>query len=337
MLNNLGRMNVIVGPNGRGKTALMEAIFLAAGANPELAIRIKAFRGLSAVSISLTKNSYEALWKDLFNNFDQSKQIEIKLSGTYDFCRELTIAYQREKALMLELDGKDLLKESASSIVPILFEWKLSNGKSVSAEPQMRAEGIGIKFSNSLEALPLAFYSSASQTTQEENAGYFSALSVQNKESEVIAALKSEFTFITGLSVEVWGGFPTLFASIKDINEKIPLNLVSSGVNKLISILLGIANQAGGVICIDEIENGFYYDRLPSIWKLILEFAIKFDVQIFASTHSLECLQAASQCALDSGKDTEFTLIQSLSDKPGFKVHSGKAFIDAMSQQIDVR
>lgn len=336
-LNGLKRMNVIVGPNSAGKTAFMEAIFLAAGASPELVFRTKAYRGLDTLAITLNRSSYEALWRDLFNGFDQAKTIEISLIGSPAFSRDLKIYYQRDKTMMLGLGGKDLLQDSVTPIVPIVFEWNLLSGKSISAEPQMNANGIVVKFSEPLEALPLAFYTSATQTTQQENAGYFSALSVQNKEKEIIEALKSEFPFITGLSVEIWGGMPTLFTSVEGVNDKIPLNLVSAGVNKLIGILLGIANQAGGVICIDELENGFYFDRLPSIWNLLLEFAIKYDVQIFASTHSWECLQAASDCASNSGNESEFTLIQSLTDTAGFRVHSGEALVEAMTQQIDVR
>lgn len=340
ILSNLARVNIIVGPNSSGKTALMEAIFLASGTNPELAFRIKAFRGLNSLTISVNRSAYEALWKDLFFGFDQSKPVTINMTGSPAFCRELTIGYQHEKTLVLEISGKDILKDSVAPIVPILFEWKLLSGQTIAAEPEIRNNGIGVKFSGAtsiVQPLPSAFYTSATQTTQEENSNYFSMLSVQNKEKEIVDALKSEFPFIKGLTVEISGGVATLFASIENVDEKIPLNLVSSGVTKLVGILLGIANQAGGVICIDEIENGFYFDRLPSIWHLIFEFAERFDVQVFASTHSWECLQAASDCATSSGQISKFCLIQSINNEKKFRAHPGEALVTAMMQQIDVR
>ncbi|SFF12936.1 ATP/GTP-binding protein [Nitrosomonas sp. Nm166] len=350
-LNGLGRINIIVGPNSSGKTALMEAIFLASGINPELALRIKKFRGLETRSISQNKVSYEELWKDLFYDFDQTKTIEISINGSLpEFCRNLSIAYQRDKPLILELSGKDLSKDNiTSALVPIRFKWNFPLGKSsISAEPEIRQDSIEIKLSLSIAepnvaisldelSLPTSFYTSANVIPPEEHAHYFSQLSIHNKEHIIVEALKSEFPFISGLSVEIWSGAPAIFASVEGINEKIPLNLVSSGVNKLIGILLGIAIQEGGVICIDEIENGFYFDRLPSIWELLFEFSTKFNVQIFASTHSWECLQAASDCASNSVRASDFRLIQALNDKPGFKVHSGEALIEAMIQQIDVR
>ena len=44
------RLNVMVGPNGTGKTAFLEAIFLASGNSPEILQRIKAWRGREALS-----------------------------------------------------------------------------------------------------------------------------------------------------------------------------------------------------------------------------------------------------------------------------------------------
>lgn len=336
-LNKLARINVVVGPNSAGKTALMEAIYLVCGANPELAFRIRAFRGFNMLTVTTDKVGNESVWKDIFNNFDQSKTIEISLEGTASFCRDLKIEFKRDKTMMLDLPSTDFSKDNVSPMVPMIFEWKLKSGKVYSAETSVRNNGISTVFSDSLEALPAAFYSSSQHSGQEENASFFSALSVKNMEAGIVDALKAEFPLIKGLSVEIWGGIPCLFASVENIKEKIPLSLVSSGINKLIAILLGIATQKGGVILIDELENGFYFDRLPSIWKLIFEFAVLYDVQIFASTHSWECLEAAARYVIDSGKENEFTLIQSRKETAEFRIHTGKAFVDAISHQIDVR
>jgi AAA15 family ATPase/GTPase len=51
------------------------------------------------------------------------------------------------------------------------------------------------------------------------------------------------------------------------------------------------------VLLIDEIENGLHYSVLPTVWKGLLLAAKEFDVQIFATTHSWECILAADQAA----------------------------------------
>lgn len=336
-LSDLKRVNVIVGPNGSGKTALMEAIFLATGASPELALRIKAFRGLGTVAITTSRPGYEALWRDLFYRFDQDKQVSISLRGSENYPRELTVSYRKGEPVIVPMETDVYGKEASPAGAPIVFEWTLASGKKISAQPEIRGAQLGLRYSESLENLPVSFYTSAAVPTQEENAGYFSSLSIQNLEDLITEALQSEFPFIKGLSVQVFAATSTVFASVDGLPEKIPVNLLSSGVTKLLSILLGIANQRNGVVCIDELENGFYFDRLPSIWALLLEFASKFNVQLFASTHSWECLEAAADCAADA--QDQFAVLQSSSDqaKPGFSVRAGDTFVAAMKQQIDIR
>lgn len=51
------------------------------------------------------------------------------------------------------------------------------------------------------------------------------------------------------------------------------------------------------VLLIDEIENGLHHSLLPIIWKGLFLAAEEFGIQIFATTHSQECIAAADQVA----------------------------------------
>ncbi len=46
---------------------------------------------------------------------------------------------------------------------------------------------------------------------------------------------------------------------------------------------------------VDEIENGFHYSVLEDVWQAMAIGAEKNDTQIFATTHSFECIQAAHE------------------------------------------
>ncbi|MGB9902573.1 hypothetical protein [Methanothrix sp.] len=66
-LTDLDQVNLIAGKNNVGKTALLEAIFLHCGAyNPELTLRVNAFRGIEAIKIELPGWT-ETPWDALFN------------------------------------------------------------------------------------------------------------------------------------------------------------------------------------------------------------------------------------------------------------------------------
>jgi len=77
------------------------------------------------------------------------------------------------------------------------------------------------------------------------------------------------------------------------LREMIPLPLVGDGMVRLASIVLAIASAPGGVVLVDEVENGLHYSVMEKVWRAIGEAAQSQDVQIFATTHSFECIGAA--------------------------------------------
>lgn len=108
-------------------------------------------------------------------------------------------------------------------------------------------------------------------------------------------------------------------------------------MNKLAGILLAMTEQKGGLILIDEIENGFYYNKLPMVWSALLDFCREYDCQIFASTHSEECLAAAAELAESCPDD--FSIIRTVQKNGETEVRQfgGENFSDALSENIEIR
>ncbi len=48
-----------------------------------------------------------------------------------------------------------------------------------------------------------------------------------------------------------------------------------------------------GIVLIDEFENSIHYSALIDVWKAVFRSAEEFNCQIFATTHSSECVKAA--------------------------------------------
>jgi predicted ATPase len=116
--------------------------------------------------------------------------------------------------------------------------------------------------------------------------------------------------------------------------EKVPLNLVSSGMSKMAAILFAIASKRGSVLLIDEIENGIFHKRLDLFWKSLLDFATETESQVFASTHSGECIRAAATLAEEFPKD--FAVVQS-DGAGGLHQFDGKSLSAAMRENIEIR
>ncbi|GEP46275.1 hypothetical protein BGE01nite_55660 [Brevifollis gellanilyticus] len=83
-----------------------------------------------------------------------------------------------------------------------------------------------------------------------------------------------------------------LYADV-GLPERIALPLLGEGFNRLVQIFGAIIGESADIILVDEIENGLHWTALPQVWGGIRAAIMKEEVQIFATTHSLECIAAA--------------------------------------------
>ena len=66
---------------------------------------------------------------------------------------------------------------------------------------------------------------------------------------------------------------------------------------------MALVNAKGGILLIDEIESGLHYSVQPDMWRLVFETAAKLNVQVFVTTHSLDCLRAFESAASERGEE----------------------------------
>src|SRR5437764_10211677 len=86
------RFNVIVGDNASGKTALLQAIFLALASSPHVAVRYRAQRGLESAFSGGLYLIEEALWRDLFYQGHWDNPISIILNGEGKESRSVVVS-----------------------------------------------------------------------------------------------------------------------------------------------------------------------------------------------------------------------------------------------------
>ena len=72
---------------------------------------------------------------------------------------------------------------------------------------------------------------------------------------------------------------------------------------RLLGIALALVNAKDGILLIDEIEGGLHYSVQPDMWRLIFETAAKLNVQVFATTHSLDCIRAFESATSERGEE----------------------------------
>ena len=78
------------------------------------------------------------------------------------------------------------------------------------------------------------------------------------------------------------------------LDELVPLQLMGDGMVKILSVILAIMETKDGVVLIDEIENGLHFKSQQILWNAIAKTSEKYNVQIVATTHSIENIRAFS-------------------------------------------
>jgi hypothetical protein len=332
------RINVVVGENGSGKTALLESVLLTAGAGAELGLRARILRGFDQThGQAQVRELDEGLWGDLFYDFDFDSKVSIRLSGTEEHNRSVKISFVRIGPTVVRVSKERNLAtvDSSGPTGGVLFEWQ--GPKNIRYKSEARFEDNKLRMTgDTISPIHLAFWAANIGYSSAETASRFSALSKKNDTDEISRVFREHFPVVQDLSLEMSAGSPMVFAKISR-GRRIPLNLISGGMTKLSSILFAIPSMPKGIMIIDEIENGFYYKRFPMIWSALNSLTQKYDVQVFVSTHSLECLRAAADEARKGPEDFSLIRVQREDGKFSLKQFSGEQFVGSVEADLEIR
>ncbi|MDB9314096.1 AAA family ATPase [Spirulina sp. CS-785/01] len=118
-------------------------------------------------------------------------------------------------------------------------------------------------------------------------------------ESEIIAALNlidervSGVAFVEDMSQKIGSSESRIpLVKIEGIGEPLPLKSMGDGMTRLFHIIVALVNAKNGILLIDEFENGLHWTVQPKVWNIIFKLAKKLNVQVFATTHSRDCVKA---------------------------------------------
>ena len=174
----------------------------------------------------------------------------------------------------------------------------------------------------------------------EHNGQRFSDLNkIKKKTDDLVKAMKRDFPFIEDLSVEYSGPKAVVHASLRSLDEKMPVPFISDGVNKMLSIYLALQHESfsHGVVLIDEMENGLYYDIHVNVSRSMLKFAKDHQIQLFVTTHSMEYLR--SLLPLIEQHPKEFCLLRTTKDNGSSDIDQfdGEHLRASLEQNFELR
>ncbi len=85
---------------------------------------------------------------------------------------------------------------------------------------------------------------------------------------------------------------------LTDVPRPVPLNSLGDGMLRVLQLALKLFPAKGGFLLIDEFENGLHYSVQEKVWTLLFDMAEKLDIQVFATTHSWDCIESFTKAAV---------------------------------------
>lgn len=297
----LGRVNLIVGKNSVGKSSLLEAV------------RIYASNGLPEVLWDAVTSRDEhrqnkragLAFLGLFHDGAEIQEgIEIGPVGeriviTMHIHRANPAEDGTVQYTLLPSRGDDDLvdaridlvvkSESGQTSFPLMRDFESSLRRSVG----LRRDQLSPRLRNVFVA--------ANGLTSERQAELWDEVTLSSLEDDVINSLRLIAPNLDRISLigakDDRGRSP--FVKLRTSENPIPLRRLGDGVTRMFGIALALVNAKGGVLLIDEIENGIHYSVQEGLWRFILDVSRRLNVQVFATSHSWDCLKAFQQATLE--------------------------------------
>ncbi len=301
-----GLVNLLGGLNNSGKTALLEAIYLAQDPN------IEVIRGLQSQarreSDSFIGANPESAWDNFFYQKNTREIISIKTTNNEKITRKVLLkcdddisdCVEFRKNQNFDSETKQYIEDISISKKSVLHLDAEDNGKIVASSFVIADTRRGISGTSKLKQLEQSTIFLLTGLKLQLTSRYEQAR-FDGKADIVLNAVQIIDNTIE--KIEVFNiGEPIIYLTKKG-DLRMPLSLFGDAVNTVLKFILMIINNPKKIVLIDEIENGIHYTNQEKLWKMLFDLAIEYEVQIFATTHSLEMAKAFVNVVNDNNFD----------------------------------
>ena len=303
-LSDLGRVNLVVGENNTGKTSLLEAITLLA--NPGTTYDLHRLYRIDR------HQEADARFFDWVPQHGAGEAAAcLRVTSPESDLRELTI--ERGFPSQHKL-GEGEQSEFSSDKHPIFV-------RSKGPLRRLRVHAVSVQH-RVPEALVDAFAA---------------AVRAPEDERQLESLLASVDKRIRSVRLDAASSKPFIAVDV-GLRERIPLSQAGQGIYRLVAIFSELLGGKPDICFIDEIENGIHYTALPTVWKGIAEVSERLGIQVFATTHSRECLVAAHECfAARNSYDLRVIQLYRLGDAAEGRTLDRKHIEAAIDGDIELR
>lgn len=298
--SNCKRLNVFAGDNNVGKTSLLEALFLLSHQN--------SFKGLQEIIRRRAKaadNKIDAKW--FGNQILQNTLIK----GTFDnnscgveinSVKEDVQDIEDSTGYLKSVSFKSFFGQERQDTLIRLFE---------NRDYTTAAKGDKV-------VCPIVF-SSPFFSNEPHRYSAFYAKSVQAKAISKIVDFIKENIIPTIKDIRLVDDLQRFLVIDDNFDNARDLGSYGEGVQRIFFISLLFASVENGVLLIDEFENAIHVSLLKQFSTFINKLSKEFNVQVFLTSHSKECIDAFVS-SVDNWDDISYSSIRKSED--GLLVHT---------------
>lgn len=349
VIPQFGRVNLVVGKNNVGKTSLLEALWLYTQRGyPTALVDLLRSRDEYSRWTRFSDESKEKMWdiKNLFYGRQEIKEecspIEIGPAGSSDQTLSIDIKWYISKADEQGLIERQLVtdpskKGEADPFVVTKLGRKIGR---ITRLDRLMERRTFPPSNTDLKKIPCQFVR-ASGLGSDDIAELWDNIALTDFEESVIDALHiiaPEVRRVSFLGNKETSDRRVPVARVDELAEPIPVRSMGEGMNRILGLALAIVNAKNGILLIDEIESGLHYSVQKDIWRLLFAIAHRLDVQVFATTHGWDCVEAFQQAAREDSKDDGFLIRLERKDGTiGVTLFDERKLTIATKEQIEVR
>ena len=332
-LTDLRRVNLIVGGNDTGKTSVLESLVLLFGNRDLIASLPHSFRNNQGNGGSSSReDDTQSYWNWLFFDCDPKNAIRVKATDErgHEFMLHTGLTPAKGNASERSVVGlfRDLpmlegdVTTNKDDLV-VRFDDGETGTCARDVVPYLKVSRLSVQPPNPVEAANR--FNEVAQVRDGEK-----------RFEEIMRHIDARVQRLRYLKPARTSA-PMVYVDL-GLSKAIPATQMGQAFNRLLHIYTEIVVSQAKILLVDEIENGIYSESLQVIWKGLLTICEQEGVQLFATTHSRECVMAAHAAAMERGMDDLCVQRLQLVKGQVEAVHLGKKHLELAAEMgLEVR
>lgn len=350
-VRSLARVNLIVGTNNSGKSSLLEAIHLLTSDDVRSSLMfILSERGefvpgfLDPRSDQGRSGGYQV--SQVFHDRTLATGKKAVIQSTGDRDAVLRISLQDGRSQRRESDQPSLFVDdedvAGGRIEWMVFERNGHDGEGVRLRITEDGLLIDRSFNRSQAVHPKGRSRFMTTNTMgvTELAALWDKITLTPKEEKVIESLRILDPAVERISfTSSRTSNSGILLKLRQEEGPVPLGSMGDGMRRILAISASLVSVDNGTLLVDEIDTGLYHKVIADMWRLVIETAEKQDAQVFATTHSWDCVKAFRSALVDSSNPEAGCLVRL--ERSGDRVKAVRYSVDdldiAVEEGIEVR